>query len=141
MDAKQVPQILRRLQRAEGYIEIDLPDRALAELNSITDQGPFEPAIALLRGEAFKVQAHYSDAEESLKRAISLIPSPLNKRAWLSLAECYRHSGRLELAELADLVVNENVSIADSQPEVRVAFAPLPNGLKAFRAGTGEELS
>jgi tetratricopeptide (TPR) repeat protein len=126
MDANLVPKTIRRLQTAEGYLELNLPARALAELNAIEDQGPFEAAIALLRGEALKIQARYSEALVPLKRAATLIPSPLNKRAWRSLSECYRQSGRQELAEVADLVVNAEEAPAETQPVVRVAIVPLP---------------
>ena len=56
MDSNKVPRTIRLLQRAEGYLELDLPDRAIGELNAIVDAGPFEPAVALLRGEALKSQ-------------------------------------------------------------------------------------
>jgi hypothetical protein len=45
MDAKSVSKTIRRLQTAEGYLELNLPARALAELNSIEERGPFEAAI------------------------------------------------------------------------------------------------
>ena len=57
MDSNKVPRTIRLLQRAEGYLELQLPDRAIGELNSIADAGPFEPAVALLRGEALISQA------------------------------------------------------------------------------------
>ena len=126
MDVNLVPKTIRRLQRAEGYLELNLPERALAELSAIEDQGPFEAAIALLEGEALKMQERYDEALVPLKRAAAMIPSPLNKRAWRSMSECYRQSGRLELAEIADLVVNAEEQPAESQPVVRIAFVPLP---------------
>ena len=37
------PQIVvRRLAAAEGYLELGLPNYALAELNSVADPGPFQ---------------------------------------------------------------------------------------------------
>jgi tetratricopeptide (TPR) repeat protein len=144
MDANHVPAMIRQLQRAEGYIELNLPERALAELDAIEDQGPFEAAVALLRGEALKTQERYDEALDPLKRAAIMIPSPLNKRAWRSLSECYRQSGRTELADVADLVVNAETPPVGSQGPVHVAVVPLPmltEAIKAFlaRIGRGRE--
>jgi tetratricopeptide (TPR) repeat protein len=133
MDVNLVPKTMRRLQTAEGYLELNLPGRALAELNAIEDQGPFEAAIALLRGEALKIQERYSEALVPLKRAAKMIPSPLNKRAWRSLSECYRQSGRQELAEIADLVVNAEELPEATHPMVRVAIVPLPMLAEALK--------
>jgi tetratricopeptide (TPR) repeat protein len=133
MDANLIPAAIRKLQRAEGYIELDLPERALAELNGIDAQGPFEAAISLLRGEALKVQKRYGEALESLKRAATMIPSPLNKRAWVSLSECYRLSGRQELAEIADLVINSESVTTAAPTMVRVAVVPLPMVSEALK--------
>ncbi len=135
MDAKSVSKTIRRLQTAEGYLELNLPERALAELSAIQDRGPFEPAIILLEGEVLKTQERYDDALVPLKRAAQMIPSPLNKRAWRSIAECYRKSGRDELAEIAEVVLNtEEAPPQDKSPTVvRVAFVPLPMLSSALR--------
>jgi tetratricopeptide (TPR) repeat protein len=125
MDANQVPRTIRLLQRAEGFLELQLPGRAIGELDSIDDAGPFEPAVALLRGEALKNQERYDEALIPLKQAAIAIPAPLNKRAWRSLSECYRLTGRLELAEVADLVLNAEEA-EQSTPHVTVHFAVVP---------------
>jgi predicted Zn-dependent protease len=141
MDANQLPKAIRQLQRAEGYIELHMPERAIAELDAITDQGPFEAAVALLRGEALKSQERYNEAVDPLKRAAIMIPAPLNKRAWRSLSECYRLSGQAELAEVADLVVNAETAPAESQGPVHIAVVPLPmltEAIKAFLANAGK---
>ena len=138
MDANKVPRTIRLLQRAEGYLELQLPVRAIAELDAITDAGPFEPAVALLRGEALKSQQRYDEALEPLKQAATMIPAPLNKRAWRSLSECYRQTGRNDLAEIADMVINseEVTNSEEGEPEsqtdpqqVTIHFAVLPLGL------------
>jgi tetratricopeptide (TPR) repeat protein len=132
MDAHKVPRTIRLLQRAEGYLELQLPNRAIAELDTITEAGPFEPAVALLRGEALKSQARYDEALAPLKQAATSIPAPLNKRAWRSLSECYRQTGRLELAEVADLVISAEE--APSEPvTVHFAVVPLPLVNEALR--------
>jgi tetratricopeptide (TPR) repeat protein len=136
MDVNLVSKTIRRLQTAEGYLELNLPQRARAELNAIKDQGPFEAAIALLEGEALKIEERYDEALVPLKRAATMIPAPLNKRAWRSLSECYRNSGRDELAEIADLVVNAEEQQPAERPRqtvVRVAFVPLTKLSEALR--------
>ena len=125
MDANRVPRTIRLLQRAEGYLELSLPARAIAELDTIADAGPFEPAVALLRGEALKSQERYDEALIPLKQAATTIPAPLNKRAWRSLSECYRLTGRTELAEVAELVLNaEEVEVPSEQVTVHFAVVP-----------------
>src|SRR6202030_3141741 len=93
------------------------------------DAGPFAPAVALLRGEALKSQQRYDEALEPLKQAATMIPAPLNKRAWRSLSECYRQTGRNELAEIADMVINSEEAEPESQPDpqqITIHFAVLP---------------
>jgi hypothetical protein len=125
MDANKVPRTIRLLQRAEGYLELDLPVRAIAELDAIADAGPFEPAVALLRGEALKSQARYAEALIPLKHAATTIPSPLNKRAWRSLSECYRQTGCEALAEVADLVLNAEEVEGEGNVTIHFAVVPL----------------
>jgi hypothetical protein len=154
MDSNKVPRTIRLLQRAEGYLELELPDRAIGELNSIVDAGPFEPAVALLRGEALKSQARYDEALVPLKQAATTIPAPLNKRAWRSMSECYRLTGHPELAEIADLVVNSDLVVepeeGEAEPHVTVHFAVVPMamvgqalkqlllGIRQIKEATGE---
>jgi tetratricopeptide (TPR) repeat protein len=126
MDANRVPRTIRLLQRAEGYLDLNLPGRAIVELDSIDDAGPFDPAVALLRGEALKNQARYDEALIPLKHAATTIPAPLNKRAWRSLSECYRLTGRDELADVADLVVNTQEATPKGPEHVTVHFAVVP---------------
>jgi tetratricopeptide (TPR) repeat protein len=125
MDANKVPRTIRLLQRAEGYLELSLPARAISELDAIADAGPFEPAVSLLRGEALKSQARYDEALVPLKHAATSIPAPLNKRAWRSLSECYRQTGRNELADVADLVINAE-EVEGAGGHVTVHFAVVP---------------
>ena len=94
------PQIVvRRLAAAEGYLELGLPNYALAELNSVSDPGPFAPIAELFRGEALQAQEKYADAIEPLNRAAQMFPSPFNQRALLALSNCYRHDGQTQLAD------------------------------------------
>jgi tetratricopeptide (TPR) repeat protein len=108
------PQIVvRRLAAAEGYLELGLPNYALAELNSVADPGPFAPIAELFRGEALQAQEKYADAIEPLHRAAQMFPSPFNQRALLALCNCYRHDGQTQLAD-------ETAAALDMPPDVAV---------------------
>ena len=67
--------VVRRLAAAEGYLEIGLPAYALAELNRVSEAGPFEPIRQLFRGEALQAQAKFADAIAPLNRAAELFPA------------------------------------------------------------------
>lgn len=95
------PGTIHRLTAAEGYLELNMPEHALAELAEIAAAGPYQPAVDLMTGEALKVQERYGDAIEPLQRAAERIPAPHSRRAWLALSECLRQEGRDELAEVA----------------------------------------
>lgn len=91
--------VVKRLAAAEGYLELGLPNYALAELNSVADPGPFAPIAELFRGEALQAQEKYADAIEPLNRAAHMFPAPFNQRALLALSDCYRHDGQTQLAD------------------------------------------
>lgn len=104
-DLKAVKTV-RRLIAAEGYLELDMPDYALEEIDAVGDPGPFEAVVELIRGEAYKGQRRYRDAIGPLKRAAELIPAPHNRQAWLSLSECFRKDGDVETAKLIEKFAN-----------------------------------
>ena len=96
------PQLtVRRLAAAEGYLELQMPSYALAELSCVADAGPFEPIAQLFRGEALQAQEKYAEAIEPLNQAAQLFPNPFNKRAFMALSNCYRHEGQEKLADEA----------------------------------------
>ena len=97
IDAK----IVRKLTAADGYLELNMPGQALAELAGIRDAGPLRPAVEFMTGLALKDQRRFEEAIEPLQRAASTIPAPHNRDAWVSLGECFRESGRGDLAEVA----------------------------------------
>lgn len=97
------PRILRYLSAADGYLDLQMPARALAELDRMGDPGPLEAPAAFLRGEALKAQQRYTEAIEPLQRAAKLIPAPHNQVAWQSLAECFRLRGDATLAEIVQM--------------------------------------
>jgi tetratricopeptide (TPR) repeat protein len=93
--------VVRRLAAAEGYLEIGLPAYALAELNRVTEAGPFEPIRELFRGEALQAQNKFADAIGPLNRAAEMFPAPFNQRALVALSKSYRHEGQDRLADEA----------------------------------------
>jgi tetratricopeptide (TPR) repeat protein len=97
---------IRRLTAAEGYLELNMPERAMEELLSIDNAGPLEAVVCWLTGETFKAQERYAEAIAPLERAARLIPAPYNKQAWMSLSECFRHRGEIDMAEIAEGVAN-----------------------------------
>ena len=105
--------IVRRLAAAEGYLELGLPNYALAQLNNLTDPGPFAPIAELFRGEALQAQEKFADAIEPLNRAAQMFPAPFNQRALLALSNCYRRDGQTQLADqtAAELQMPDDVPV------------------------------
>lgn len=97
------PRVVRRISAAEGYLDLDLPERAMRELEQISEPGPYEPTVEYMKGEALIAQRRFSEAIAPLKRAVQLIPPPHNREAWKSLGECYRLRGDEELADMIEL--------------------------------------
>lgn len=83
----------RRLQAAEGYLQLGLPDYALDELSHVEAGGPFEAMREGLTGEALKAARRFNEAIPHLRQAIDLIPGPLSCPVWISLSECYAAAG------------------------------------------------
>src|SRR5690606_20193227 len=83
------PRLVRRISAAEGYLDLDMPERAMRELEAISDPGPYEPTVEYMKGEALIAQRRFAEAIAPLKRAVQLIPPPHNREAWKSLGECY----------------------------------------------------
>lgn len=107
--------IIRRLAAAEGYLELDMPDYALSELDGLDAPGPYEAIAKLLMGEAYKAQERYREAIEPLQRAAQLFPAPFSTRAWLALSECYRHRGQTTLADAAQQAARHSGNVQTLQ--------------------------
>ena len=88
--------IAKRLAAATGYLELGMTQHALDTLEGLSDLGPFEGPVELLRGEALRIQHRYADAEKSLKIAARKFPSPEDRTAWLALSNCYRQAGDVD---------------------------------------------
>jgi len=108
--------VLRRLMAADGYLDLEMNDRAAAELDAIEDAGTLEAAVLFMRGEVFKSQERFELAIDCLQQAAELIPAPFDGPAWLSLSECFQLRGQDELAEVARMFAEDPVNVA---PEYR----------------------
>lgn len=120
------PRTIRRLTAAEGYLELNMPDHALEELEAVEDPGPLEAIVDLMKGEVLKSQERYEEAVIPLKRAAEMVPAPLNKKAWLSLSECFRRDGKDDLADMAEQLAQTEPSYILQMPlniELRVTIA------------------
>jgi tetratricopeptide (TPR) repeat protein len=88
--------ILRRLLSAEGYLELSLPERALAIIQSRSDWNPMQFEASFLAGEALRVLERYRDALKPLEVAAALRPGDVGVA--IALGWCYKRTHRLAQA-------------------------------------------
>lgn len=110
------PKSIRRLVAADGYLELDMPQRALDELYKIDDAGPLEGPRRLLLGIAHKQAGEQEEAIPHLESAARLMPKPARRFAWSELTSCYRSVGSNDLADLAETLGG------DRDYELRIAL-------------------
>ncbi len=117
---------VRHLIAAEGYLELDLPNRALAELECIPrneDTTEIQPFVYYLTGESLKDLERFHEAIDPLHEAARTMPAPFNRNVWTSLGECFRQDGQTVMAEVAEMFAEmspelvENESMLDSADE------------------------
>ena len=116
MNVNASSKTIRRLQAAEGYLELNMPKNAWDELESIEAPGPLEAVVEFLKGEALKGLERYEEAVAPLKRAVELVPAPHNQKVWLSLSECFRQGGKEELAEMAEIMARTQTAAMIQPP-------------------------
>lgn len=88
-------QIVRRLTAAEGYLELQLPEMALDELNGIADPGRFVLPCLWLTGESLKSLGRFDEAVTTFEQLTSRIPAPMCPPPVVaSLYECLKRLGR-----------------------------------------------
>jgi tetratricopeptide (TPR) repeat protein len=132
-------QVVRRLAAAEGYLELQMPLYAIAELNRVSDAGPFEPIAQLFRGEALQAQEKYADAIAPLNLAAHLFPTPFNRRAFMSLSNCYRHEG---LDRLADEAAEAASAVEVEQPpENKIIHLMIEPPIFQVKSSGGDRMS
>lgn len=86
----------RRLLAAQGYLELDLPDLALAELDRIAPPHDEEFTVNCLRGEALRQKADWSGALNAYQQAI--LEAPHNIGVLMAMAWCFKRTGQLPRA-------------------------------------------
>lgn len=107
MDSQKSQRVVKRLAAAEGYLELEMPQAALGELDRITETGPFDAIACLLRGEALAALKDFQTAIDPLVKAAEMFPSPMNKRAWAALAACYEATGQTDQAAVANTALQQ----------------------------------
>lgn len=86
----------RKLEAARGYLELDMPQHALRELNGIDEPEKCPFAINQLRGEAYRAQGEFHDALRAFGRALAEEPNDLS--VLLGMAWCYKRTSQLPRA-------------------------------------------
>lgn len=102
MRANVSPTTIRNLVAADGYLDLNMPEYALRELEKMGDAGLYEPPRQYLIGCALKMMDRLDDAIRPLEEAARRMPAPIRRLAWAELTECYRHLGSEELAQIAE---------------------------------------
>jgi predicted Zn-dependent protease len=102
MRIQMTPKTVRRLLSADGYIDLGMPERAIEELEKITDAGPLEGPTKLMHGIALKQVGNFTDAITHLEKAARIMPTPIRRFAWRELVDAYRAVGSMKLAEMAE---------------------------------------
>ncbi|MDO4575060.1 MAG: hypothetical protein Q4D98_07590 [Planctomycetia bacterium] len=83
--------------RAEGYLELDMAEHALAEIQRASQQNiNFSPNLLYLEGASLFQLKKYRDALYPLGQAVLL--EPTNIKLWLLIGSCQKRIGRCDLA-------------------------------------------
>ena len=90
-DSKHLRRILKA---AEGYLELELPDQALRELDQIKPSDDLRCQYHILRGEAFRQRKEYEAALLSYHK--SHCGEPANLIVLMGMAWCYKRTGQLQ---------------------------------------------
>lgn len=86
--------IMRRLTKAEGYLELGMPDQALSELRSIDDPGAFSVPHLLMTAAALKALGKTEEASESLRKVASNLPKISGMDVWKVLGKFLKKLGQ-----------------------------------------------
>jgi tetratricopeptide (TPR) repeat protein len=96
MSSRTRNRLIRLLDRAEGYLMLDMPEPALAILQGRDGWGAVQFEASFLTGEALRALGRYRDALKPLELAESLRPGHLGVA--ISLGWCYKRTHRLAQA-------------------------------------------
>ena len=90
----------RRIDAAEGYLMLEMPEQALRELRVVEarvgSEDILHTSIARLRGEAYRLQRDYAEGVRQFLSAQSDAPEDLEVS--IGLAWCLKRTDRLEEA-------------------------------------------
>lgn len=86
----------RRIEAARGYLMLEIPHRALAELRGLEDVTELRFEVGRLAGEAFRQQGEHEQALAAFRRAEEERPDDI--AVLMGMAWCYKRTGRLPLA-------------------------------------------
>ncbi len=86
----------RRIRAAQGYLELEMPDQALRELDEIEDPEGCRCMYHALRGEAFRIRKDYEAALLSYHQAHC--GEPMNLVVLMGMAWCYKRTDQLNKA-------------------------------------------
>lgn len=84
------------LRRAEGYLELNMPEAAIDTLNRLGDSDVLGARGLYLLGEALRSLERYCEALVPLSKVMALAPE--DPHVALAIAWCYKRVGRLEQA-------------------------------------------
>jgi Flp pilus assembly protein TadD len=87
---------VRQIRAAEGYLELDMPDHALRELNRIHDAGNFQFHVHLMRGEALRAKSQYEQALDWFRQAH--LEKPTDLSALFGMAWCFKRIDQIAQA-------------------------------------------
>lgn len=91
-DQERWIRLSKRLNQAEGYLELNMPQAALRVLEGI-DPGPWEAPVAMFRGRILLALGDYAAAAASFHTAAEKSQAPNDRFAWGALSHCYRLAG------------------------------------------------
>jgi len=89
----QFIRISKRVTKAAGFLELDMPREALECLDIHGPLGPFEAEVEILRGEAYRRQQRFQEAAKSFRTAAKMFASPADQEAYMALSVCLRQTG------------------------------------------------
>lgn len=88
---------IKQLERqAEGYLELAMPEHAIAALDRLGGDAPLGSHGLYLYGEALRAVERYDEALRFLGEASQLAPGCVE--VWMAMGWCHKRVGRLDLA-------------------------------------------
>jgi hypothetical protein len=86
--------VAKRIEQSCGYLELSMPEQALANLEGLSSEGQLEGALQYVRGQALRMDGRLDDAVEPLSIAAKLLPEPAAKHVLLAVAQCQQALNR-----------------------------------------------